>query len=29
MVYPYFVSNTIALVVTGIVLMAVPYFFRL
>jgi hypothetical protein len=29
MAYPYFVSNTIALVVIGVVLMAVPYFFRL
>jgi hypothetical protein len=29
MVYPYFVSNTIALVAIGAVLMAVPYFVRL
>lgn len=29
MVYPYFVSNTVALVLIGAVLMAVPYFVRL
>jgi hypothetical protein len=28
MVYPYFVPNVIALVAIGIVLMALPYFFR-
>ena len=28
MVFPYFVSNTIALVVIGVALMAVPYFVR-
>jgi hypothetical protein len=27
--FPYFVSNTILLVVIGVVLMAIPYFFRL
>ena len=29
MIFPYFVPNTIALVVIGVVLTAVPYFFRL
>lgn len=29
MVYPYLVSNTILLVVIGVALMAIPYFFRL
>ncbi len=29
MVFPYFVSSTILLVVLGVVLMAVPYFVRL
>ena len=29
MVYPYFMPNTVALVLTGLVLVAVPYFFRL
>lgn len=29
MVYPYFVSNVIALVVIGIAVSAVPYFLRL
>ena len=29
MVFPYFVSNTILLVVVGGVLMAIPYFVRL
>jgi hypothetical protein len=29
MVYPYFMPNTIALVVMGLVLVAIPYFFRL
>ena len=29
MVFPYFVSNTIAVVVIGVVLMAVPYFVRM
>ena len=28
MAYPYFVSNTILLVVIGAVLLAVPYYFR-
>ena len=28
MIYPYFVPNVIALVGIGIVLMALPYFFR-
>jgi predicted membrane protein len=28
MVFPYFVSNTILLVVIGVVLIAIPYFFR-
>jgi hypothetical protein len=28
MIYPYFVSNTVALVAIGVALMAVPYFFR-
>lgn len=28
MVFPYFVSNTILLIVIGVVLMAVPYFIR-
>lgn len=28
-VFPYFVSNTILIVVIGIVLMAIPYFVRL
>jgi hypothetical protein len=28
MVYPYFIPNVIALVAIGIVLMALPYFFR-
>jgi hypothetical protein len=28
MVYPYFVPNTIALVGIGVLLMAIPYFFR-
>lgn len=28
MAYPYFVSNTVALVVIGAVLAAIPYFFR-
>lgn len=28
MVYPYFVPNTIALVVIGVALSAVPYFYR-
>ena len=27
--FPYFVSNTVLLVVVGLVLSAVPYFFRL
>lgn len=27
-VYPYFVPNVIALVAIGVVLMAIPYFFR-
>ena len=29
MVFPYFVSNLVVLVVVGIALTAVPYFFRL
>jgi hypothetical protein len=29
MVFPYFVSNNILLVVIGVGLMAIPYFFRL
>jgi hypothetical protein len=29
MIYPYFIPNVIALVVIGIVLSAIPYFFRL
>jgi hypothetical protein len=29
MVFPYFVSNTIALVTLGIVLIAIPYFVRM
>jgi hypothetical protein len=29
MVFPYFMPNTVALVLTGSVLVAVPYFFRL
>lgn len=29
MVYPYFMPNTVALVLTGLVLLAIPYFFRL
>jgi hypothetical protein len=29
MVFPYFVSNTILLVLIGVVLMAIPYFLRL
>lgn len=28
MVYPYFISNLILLIVIGVVLMALPYFFR-
>jgi hypothetical protein len=28
MIYPYFVSNTIVLVTIGVVLIAIPYFFR-
>jgi hypothetical protein len=28
-VFPYFVSNTILLIAIGIVLIAIPYFFRL
>ena len=28
MVFPYFVSNTLLLVIIGVVLMAIPYFFR-
>jgi cytochrome c biogenesis factor len=28
MIYPYFVSNVIALLGIGIVLMGIPYFFR-
>ena len=29
MIYPYFVPNVIALVMIGIVVAAIPYFFRL
>ena len=29
MIYPYFIPNVIAVVVIGVVLTAVPYFFRL
>jgi hypothetical protein len=29
MIYPYFIPNVIALVAIGLVLTAVPYFFRL
>lgn len=29
MIYPYFVSNTIALVAIGAALMAIPYFLRI
>jgi hypothetical protein len=29
MVFPYFVSNTILVITIGIVLIAIPYFFRL
>lgn len=28
MVYPYFVSNTYAMVIVGVVLLALPYYFR-
>jgi len=28
MVYPYFISNTILLVVIGVMLIAIPYFIR-
>ncbi|MGA2777797.1 MAG: hypothetical protein ABSF94_09570 [Steroidobacteraceae bacterium] len=28
MIYPYFVPNTLALVAIGVVLIALPYFFR-
>ena len=28
-VYPYFMPNTVALVLTGLVLVTIPYFFRL
>jgi hypothetical protein len=29
MIFPYFVTNSIALVAIGVVLMAIPYFLRL
>lgn len=29
MIYPYFIPNVIALVAIGVMLIAVPYFFRL
>jgi len=29
MIYPYFISNLIALIAIGVVLMAVPYFLRI
>ena len=28
MVYPYFIPNTVALVLIGLALVAIPYFFR-
>ncbi len=28
MIYPYFISNAIVLVILGVVLMAIPYFVR-
>ena len=28
MIFPYFVSNIVALIIIGVVLMAVPYFIR-
>jgi hypothetical protein len=28
MVYPYFISNTVLLVAVGLIISAVPYFFR-
>ena len=28
MIFPYFVSNTVGLIVTGVLLMVVPYFVR-
>jgi hypothetical protein len=29
MIFPYFVANTILIIAIGVVLMAIPYFFRL
>jgi hypothetical protein len=29
MIFPYFVSSSVLLVAIGVVLMAIPYFFRL
>jgi hypothetical protein len=29
MIFPYFVSNTILLVILGVALMAIPYFVRM
>ena len=29
MIYPYFVSNTVAMVVIGAILLAIPYFVRM
>ena len=29
MIFPYFISNTILLVTLGVVLMSLPYFFRM
>jgi len=29
MIFPYFVSNTVVLVIMGVVLTVIPYFFRL
>jgi len=29
MIFPYFVANTLVLVIIGVVLMAIPYFVRL
>ena len=28
MIFPYFVTNTVAFIITGVVLMAVPYFIK-
>jgi hypothetical protein len=29
MIFPYFVANTVLLVIVGVVLMAIPYFLRM